>query len=125
MSVLEARTVIRVGDFNKSLEFYKDVLNWEIVESWSKPNDQGAVFRVGDALLEILAQGKGEPYDLLIPNGKVTLAFWFDDVVKLYSELLSKHLKIEPPMMSFPWGDKGFGIVDPDGMQLMFFQHQT
>lgn len=123
MDVLDAKTVVRANDFKKSLDFYKNTLNLEVVDSWNYVNDIGAVFKVGNAKFEIVVQGKGEPYNLRIPEGKVMLTIWVGDIEKIHSELANKGLGFEPSLMNFPWGDKGFGIIDPDGIQIMFFQH--
>lgn len=47
-----------------------------------------------------------------------------NDIEKLYSELLEKHVGIHPnaPLTTKPWGQKEFALLDPDHNLLTFGQ---
>lgn len=50
-----------VESFNKTIEFYRDVLGLQVVRTWGAGNDSGIMLTTGDAMLEIFANADGEP----------------------------------------------------------------
>lgn len=50
-----------VESFNKTIEFYRDVLGLQVVRTWGAGNDSGIMLTTGDAMLEIFANADDEP----------------------------------------------------------------
>ena len=50
-----------VESFNKTIEFYRDVLGLQVVRTWGSGNDSGIMLTTGDAMLEIFANADDEP----------------------------------------------------------------
>ncbi len=47
--------------------------------------------------------------------GGMTLNLQFSDVDAIYNRLLEKEISVAIPLEDHPWGDRGFGIIDPIG----------
>ena len=47
--------------------------------------------------------------------------FTVDDVDLAYDEITSKKLDIEMPLKDHPWGERGFGIKDPNGLTIYIY----
>ncbi|MEN8262647.1 MAG: VOC family protein, partial [Nitrospirota bacterium] len=45
-----------------------------------------------------------------------------EDVDKEYNRLLSLGLTAVVPLEDHPWGDRGFGVIDPNGIILYFYK---
>ena len=50
-----------VESFNKTIEFYRDVLGLQVVRTWGAGNDSGIMLTTGDAMLEIFANADDAP----------------------------------------------------------------
>ena len=47
--------------------------------------------------------------------------FTVDDVDLAYEEISSAKLNIEMPFQDHPWGERGFGIKDPNGLTIYIY----
>lgn len=45
-----------------------------------------------------------------------------DDVDQAYDEITDKKLPIEMPLVDHPWGERGFGIKDPNGLTIYIYE---
>jgi len=50
-----------------------------------------------------------------------TLNFRVEEVDEVYRELTGKGLEPTMPLEDHPWGDRGFSIKDPNGVELYFY----
>ncbi len=57
------------------------------------------------------------------PSDSTGLGFNFnvDDVDLAYDEITSEKLKIVMPIKDHPWGERGFGIKDPNGLTIYIY----
>jgi uncharacterized glyoxalase superfamily protein PhnB len=57
------------------------------------------------------------------PSDTTGLGFGFtvDDVDLAYDEITSAKLSIEMPLKDHPWGERGFGIKDPNGITIYIY----
>ena len=61
--------------------------------------------------------------DMPTYNGAgVTLNFQVDDVDAEHKRLIEAGLSEAMPLEDHPWGDRGFGILDPHGIVLYFYK---
>lgn len=44
-----------------------------------------------------------------------------DDIDKVYDEITAQKLHIEMPLENHPWGERGFGIKDPNGLLIYIY----
>ena len=77
--------------------------------------------KLGDisTILEIVAPQSPEDK----PSDSTGLGFNFnvDDVDLAYDKITGEKLKIEIPIEDHPWGERGFGIKDPNGLTIYIY----
>lgn len=105
-----------VSDLARSLEWYTQVLGFEVSGCWPRDNpsyydfkgfeDAGAAFSIG------LAEHEG-----IYHGGRTN--FQVEDVDALWDSLQDK-VKVIEPLWDTPWGTRKFTIADPDGNELGF-----
>jgi catechol 2,3-dioxygenase-like lactoylglutathione lyase family enzyme len=61
--VRELRLALTVDEYERALEFYRDVLGLPVVESWDAPEGSGAILDAGRATLELLSVAQAELVD--------------------------------------------------------------
>ena len=114
----KTRFVLAVHDLERSAQFYRDVLGFEIKEV----GDPGWRFFEKDRCV-IMA---GECRDAM-PASELGDHSYFayldvDDVDALYDSVVSKNAEITKKLRSEPWGMREFGIRTVDGHRIMFGQ---
>ncbi|MCI9553041.1 MAG: VOC family protein [Acutalibacter sp.] len=104
-----------VSDLKRSLEWYTQILGFEVDSYWpkEKPNyydfkGSGATFSIGQA-----------EHGGIYHGGRIN--FEVDDVGGLWEKLKDKATVVEP-IWDTPWGTRKFTIADPDGNELGFSQ---
>lgn len=115
-------TMIRVLDLERSINFYKDVLNMKVVKSLDFPDFSLVYLRNNEADFEIeltLNKGRAEPYSMGDGYGHIAI---------VVNDLLEKHQILEKmgysplPIKQFTDDEKllakFFFIQDPDGYKI-------
>jgi lactoylglutathione lyase len=137
-------TGIQVADLERSLDFYRDLLGFEVVFRWNPKAEyigtitgypdadfHVAILRMpgSDMFLEILEYRDVEksPVDTRTANpGTAHLAFFTDDCDGLYAELKAKGVASvsEPvtPTIGPNKGGRAVYMIDPDGIRVEFIQ---
>ena len=65
-----------------------------------------------------------EPQEGMVPfNGGIFLNIRVEDADALHKSLTAAGLAVAIPLDDHPWGDRGFGVVDPAGV--MVYCHHT
>lgn len=91
--------------------FYIDELKFSIIQEFSS----GVMIDLGSAILEIFDPREDRSY----PD-KFSLSLMVANVAELWNELKS-NVNIAHELRHNNWGDSSFGIVDPEGNNLVFF----
>jgi catechol 2,3-dioxygenase-like lactoylglutathione lyase family enzyme len=129
-----------VSNLERSIAFYRDVLGLELLFielseasgddrsetlGVAKSNLSLAIFRIGDAHLELIEYitPKGRPYDRVNSDiGAAHVAFKVDDIDAAYESLVAKQVRFTGPPATIPAGPmKGWRwtyFFDPDGIPL-------
>jgi catechol 2,3-dioxygenase-like lactoylglutathione lyase family enzyme len=111
--------VLLVKDFDKCMNFYKDMLNLKV-----KNKDEGFVaFELeGDqeiAVMSLEAASKMISRDAIDPGKqgthRILLAMFVQDTDKTYKELRAKGVDFVKPPTTQPWGQRTAYFRDPDG----------
>jgi predicted enzyme related to lactoylglutathione lyase len=111
---------LEVNNIINSIEFYRDQLGLPIDDSDLESSPPMATVRAGKLKI-ILA----EEYKPMITRGRgVNFFLNVSDVDLFYGELISRGLRIEPPVDE-GWGGRFITVKDPDGYRLFFFTWTT
>ncbi len=103
-----------VDDLDKSLNFYRDTLGFEV-----NSTDDGYVdFKLGDTLFAIFQKDKATAMfskEHIGTGGGCVIAFPVADIEKTCSELTQKGIKIFEGPKTMSWGQTVAYFKDPDG----------
>lgn len=120
-------TMIRVGDLQKSIDFYTDVLGMKLLRRKDYPDGRFTLAFVGyggedeTAVIELTHNWDTKKYDL--GNGFGHIALGMPDVYKACEAVKAKGGKVtrEPGPMKFGGSVIAF-VEDPDGYKIEFIQ---
>src|SRR4051812_49368323 len=114
----ELRVVRQTDRFEEGCRFYGEVLGWPITKDWSEPAP-GRIFGHGEtARVELLAVDAASN---VVPAG-VMLSVEVDSVAATYASIRAAGIDISQPLADQPWGHRNFGVVDPTGLTILFFE---
>ena len=120
-------TMIRVGDLDRSIDFYTNVLGMKVLRRKDYPDGKFTLAFVGygdeseQAVIELTHNWETKKYDL--GNGFGHIALSFRDVYKACEAVKAKGGKVtrEPGPMKFGGSVIAF-VEDPDGYKIEFIQ---
>ena len=108
--------VLRVQEMQRSIDFYCDVLKFELL--WRSPDDAGAeVCMLQSGATALMLSTGSQLGDK--PGFTGTLYFDMDGVATFY-ELVKNQVEIVWPLQTMDYGTLEFGLRDPDGYTLAF-----
>lgn len=114
----ELRVVRHTDRFADGCRFYGDMLGWPVTKSWEDPAP-GRVFGFGDsARVELLSVDSAS----CVPATGVALSVEVADVTAVHARLDGAGIGITQPLADQPWGHRNFGVVDPTGLPVVFFE---
>ena len=121
MDALELRIAVNVRNFARSVHFYEEVLGMARVSAWPDTGEgPGIILRVGQKqTIELF----GPPYagaDSQAVNGGFSIVIRVPDVDEWHDQLEAVGVPIARGLIDNPWGDRSFGIDDPDGVRIWF-----
>ena len=106
------------------LRFYEETLAMKAVQAWNEPGNRGTLLspgeRVGTAVIEVIELGEEA-----VPGGKpvnVVLSIEIDHVDDWHDHLIKAGVTIARGLEDAPWGHRSFGIDDPDGFRIWFYE---
>lgn len=102
-----------VNDFNKSLDFYQNILGLEI----NSTNETFADFKLNGTSLAIFQRSEAIamfPKEYMNSGGSCVLAFQVDGVEEAVSELKKKGMEIFEGPKTTSWGQTVAYFLDPD-----------
>lgn len=112
---------IIVSDYQKSKEFYVDLLGFEVIRENYRPerNDHKLDLKFGNSELEIFAM-PNNPKRVSNPEacGLRHLAFKVDAIEEVIAELATKGIDCEPIRIDDYTNEKMTFFFDPDGLPL-------
>ena len=117
----DASPSFTVNDLAKSTAFYRDVLGFEVEETYSQDGVvRGVAFRSGKVTLMIgqddwkkgRDRRKGEGFRMYFETGA--------DVDAFAKGIEARGGTIEGPPEDRPWGYRDFSLTDPDGFKMTF-----
>ena len=97
------------SDFDKSLKFYRDLLELPIVTTGEDAFSKFVRFDCGGFGIHIYEWTK--PFN----RAHTGLQFYVEDVDSLHAELRSQGVKFSGDIRDEPWGGRVVTVCDPDG----------
>jgi len=111
-------------EYEKTVDFYKNVLGFAVAESWDRAeDDQGTTFHAASGLIEVLTtphEDEDWVWSRERPRG-FAIVIELDDVDAFYAELTGKDVPIAFEIADMPWGHRSFRVADPNGVQVYFY----
>ena len=114
--------LLAVRDMKKTIEFYRDVLGFEmgmVIPDADNP-EYADLSKDGMVLMFIPAKDHGIGIDEKLGIGVYLYMEIDDDIDEYYAELKSKGVNIVADIKDEPYGVRDFMITDIDGYQLTF-----
>ena len=114
--------VVPTEDLEAVLPFYRDGLGLEVVEEWTELG-RGALLRIGeDTDLELIElDGVERPSE---PRMGIGLELEEALVDEIHERLVRLGFRVKGPPELRPWGKRGFGALDPDGVPVNVYGPQ-
>jgi uncharacterized glyoxalase superfamily protein PhnB len=106
------------------VKFYRDQLGMKVKQSWDHPGNRGTLLwfggQVSGAVIEVIELG-----DEAVPGVKpvnIALSLEVTAVDELHDQLMERGVTITRGLEDAPWGHRSFGIDDPDGFRIWYYQ---
>jgi catechol 2,3-dioxygenase-like lactoylglutathione lyase family enzyme len=119
--------LLMVYDMRRSVAFYRDVLGFEVVQTW-QPDGRlyWAMLKLGDAAVMLNAEFEDDqrpptPPPRREPGHGLILYFGCADVDEAYGHLRANGCEVASPQTAH-YGMKQVFVSDPDGFELCFQQ---
>jgi lactoylglutathione lyase len=127
-SVLELRLVVTTNDFEKALQFYRDLLGMPELPAVASPGAKVAILDAGRATLEIADQKTADFIDEVeVGNrvaGPIRLALEVKDTVGMTRRLASAGAKVLGEPRKTPFHSINARLEGPPDLQLTLFQRE-
>ena len=121
---LQVSIVRHTKNYETMVAFYRDGLGMSITQSWDHPDNRGTLLsfngKISNAVIEVIELG-----DEAVPGVRpinVVLSIEVSAVDEWHDELLDRGVIIARGLEDAPWGHRGFGIDDPDGFRIWYYQ---
>jgi uncharacterized glyoxalase superfamily protein PhnB len=110
--------------YEATLAFYRDGLELPLVDRWDHGlHERGAEFLAGSGsiMFSALAPQSGYTLGLSTNQQGISIGIEVADVEAWYQQVCANELPISQKLASFPWGEKGFTLTDPNGIGIYIF----
>ncbi len=119
MSSGQFRLAFYAKDYEPTVDFYRDGLELPTLRRWDRgPDDKGTLFGAASGLIEVLQNPRGREF---VPPQGAWAYFEVDDIDHQYHRVLEKGLRVKQELATWPWGHRGFSVIDPNGLELVLF----
>ena len=121
---IQVGVVRHTKNYEAMLGFYRDRLGMSIKESWDEPDNRGTLLSLGGRASNVLIEVV-QARDEAIPGVKpinVALSIEVAAVDAWYDQLMERGVTIVRGVEDAPWGQRSFGIDDPDGLRIWYYQ---
>jgi predicted enzyme related to lactoylglutathione lyase len=116
VDVLSSRILVRPGDLDRSLRFYRDVLGLAVYREFGPADHPGMVFFLGQGLLEVSGSASGAP------GHSPVIWIQVRDVRGEHARLAAAGVPVIREPVTEPWGLVEMWIEDPDGIRIVLVQ---
>ncbi len=116
MEILSSRFMLHPSDFERSVDFYKNVLGLHPMREFGRGKGRGVVFFLGGGYLEITADAAPPP------TAATELWLQVRDARAVENELRVAGVPILEGTVEKPWGLIELRVADPDGLVLILVE---
>jgi len=116
MEILSSRFMLHPRDFDRSVRFYRDVLEFHPMREFGAGDSRGVVFFLGGGYLEITDRSVDPP------SSATELWLQVRDVRRTERKLREAGASIVESATTKPWGLIELRAADPDGLVLIFVE---
>jgi predicted enzyme related to lactoylglutathione lyase len=122
--VVQVSVVRHTRNYEGMVEFYRNVLGMSIQQSWDHPGNRGTLLSFGGkapgTVIEVIELGEEavpgvKPVNVVLSVEVNAVDTWHDQVVQR-GGIIAHGLE------DAPWGHRSFGIDDPDGFRIWYYQ---
>jgi lactoylglutathione lyase len=127
--VQEMRLVVTAPDYEKAIEFYRDVLGLPELATFSDEGGRVAILAAGAATLELGDERHAAYVDQVEVGrrvaGHIRVAFRVEDAALTLNELRSHDATIVAEATTTPWGSRNARLDGPADLHLTVFSDQA
>lgn len=124
MNILQVSIARHTRNYETLTSFYHDILGMEVTFTWDEPDNRGTLLafggEAGNTVVEVIELGNEA-----VPGAEpvnIALSIEVDDVDAWQKKLLEQNINIARKLEDAPWGHRSFGIDDPDGFRIWYYQ---
>ena len=126
MEIDQTRIVLKARRFDRTLQFYEQILGLPRLSSWESEEGRRALFQIGGAVIDVRGRARGEEgsdrdeaYEYTGPGHKLVVELDVPSAEAAYEELLFRDKNI-PGGLRQDDDSLVFETHDPDGMKIRF-----
>ena len=121
---IQVSIVRHTKNYEAMINFYRDNLGLRVTQAWDEPANRGTLLsfggRTANAVVEVIELGEET-----VPGVKpvnVVLSIEVDNVDAWHDVLIQRGILIARGLEDASWGHRSFGIDDPDGFRIWYYQ---
>jgi uncharacterized glyoxalase superfamily protein PhnB len=112
---------LTVGDLQRSLAWYRDVIGFVVTDEWRVEGAlRGVEMRAGSVDIFLGQDDWKRGRDRTKGEGFRIYGRTVGDIDKLAASIKARGGVLSHEPQTQPWGERDFGIVDPDGFRITF-----
>ena len=124
MQIRQFRVVLKAKNFDRTCNFYGEVLALPRLQSRDDEEGRGALFQAGTGAVEVIgrprdSQGFDEEFDYQGPQHKLVLSWIVPSAERAYEELLFRDKNVPGGLRRGADGVLAFETHDPDGVRIL------
>lgn len=123
-NILNVNIIRHTREFDSMWRFYHELLGMAVVRAWDEPGNRGGFLTFGSqtnhTTIEILQIGTEAVPGVRPVN--IVLSVEVTDVDTWQAELIRRGITIARGLEDAPWGHRSFGIDDPEGFRIWYYQ---
>ncbi|NDJ52488.1 MAG: VOC family protein [Chloroflexi bacterium] len=109
--------ILHTQHYEASVDFYTKQLGMKMMSEYENPKRQGMILAASPSIAIELYGVDPCP----TPVSGLELSIEVEDVDAWHAELEQHGVEIARAPQDNPWGDRSFGLVDPNGVKIWFF----